>query len=294
MKYLVVLGLSFLLAAPVSAAQFEKNLKFGARGEEVKKMQEFLADHDFYTGPITGNFYSLTLKGLKKFQVAHGLPSTGFFGGMTRTEANVVIESELSGQDSEPDFSSTPEVASSTSDFLDFQTKVLKAQLEEQQKQTQLLQQQIQSQASSSQQIQQTLNQVVNNTTIVQTPATPIPVVSIVSPVVTPVEVVAPNELRVWQSDSSMVLSDPPIKAVYFSVILMKDGSNYKAFKDLPISITAPDQNSTITYKMDGMSQEAFGFGYFISFVYTPKTKGIQTITFTSGNLEKSVTVEVK
>lgn len=90
-KYLIVL----LLTVPflTSAQVFDRDLFYGMRGnEQVKEMQEFLADKGFYSGPITGNFFSLTLTGVKKFQITHGItPASGYFGLKTRVKANAIL-----------------------------------------------------------------------------------------------------------------------------------------------------------------------------------------------------------
>jgi peptidoglycan hydrolase-like protein with peptidoglycan-binding domain len=157
---LVILSLSLTL--PVSAAEFQKNLKFGAKGSDVSKLQEFLIDGGYYTGPVTGNFYSLTLKAVKSYQKAKGLPATGFVGALTRNSINTDLDQELADQQTEPDFvSTTIEVASTTSDvvnklneqtkLISEQNRLLQEQLNKQQEQTSLLQQQINQQQVISQ-----------------------------------------------------------------------------------------------------------------------------------------------
>lgn len=113
-KYLlVVIGL--LLAVPVSAAEFETNLRYGARSPEVTKLQEFLQDEGLYTGPLSGNFYSLTLKAVKTFQTREAIsPASGYFGPLTRTRANAIIDSQL--VESNNEVGSEPIVFSKTTD----------------------------------------------------------------------------------------------------------------------------------------------------------------------------------
>ena len=88
-KYLAPLFIFFFPFA-IFAQTFDRDLYFGMRGDdEVSKLQEFLTDQDFYTGPITGNFFSLTLSAVKKFQAARGIaPVSGYFGPKTRTKVN--------------------------------------------------------------------------------------------------------------------------------------------------------------------------------------------------------------
>jgi peptidoglycan hydrolase-like protein with peptidoglycan-binding domain len=84
------LGLIFLVPL-TSYASFDTNLKYGSKGEQVKELQQFLTDLGFYTAGLTGNFYSLTLVGVKKFQASHNLPTTGYFGAMSRGVANQIL-----------------------------------------------------------------------------------------------------------------------------------------------------------------------------------------------------------
>src|SRR3990167_1691788 len=92
-KYLILL--IFLL--PLSAlAGFEKDLYFGLRQDtDVERLQEFLTEQGLYSGPITGNFYSLTLAAVKNFQVAHLIsPVSGYFGPLTRGKVNDILALE--------------------------------------------------------------------------------------------------------------------------------------------------------------------------------------------------------
>ena len=90
-KILVSFALIFIISPTFASAFFEKNLKYGDRGEQISELQELLISEGFMTHSATGNFYSLTLKAVKAFQTAHNLPSTGFFGIMSRAVANSLI-----------------------------------------------------------------------------------------------------------------------------------------------------------------------------------------------------------
>ncbi len=93
-KYIII---SLLLFLPlIFKASFDTNLKYGNKGEAVKEVQEFLTDQGYYSGPITGNFFSLTLKGVKNFQEAKKLKVTGVWGQNERTSANQVAELDSS------------------------------------------------------------------------------------------------------------------------------------------------------------------------------------------------------
>ena len=75
-------------------AAFDRDLYFGVRADpEVTKMQEFIRDQGIYAGPITGNFFTLTREGVKKFQEKEGIkPAAGYFGRLTRARANEILK----------------------------------------------------------------------------------------------------------------------------------------------------------------------------------------------------------
>lgn len=89
------------LMVPASAfAALDVNLKYGAHGSAVTELQEFLADQGVYSGPITGNFYALTLAGVKSFQTKEGIsPVSGFWGPLSRTAASAKLDLTDSNKD---------------------------------------------------------------------------------------------------------------------------------------------------------------------------------------------------
>lgn len=93
-----IIGL-FLLSSQVSfgAEQFNRDLSFGFQQDsDITKLQEFLSDKGLYSGPITGNFFSLTLKAVKAFQVREGImPAAGYFGPKTRARANELLGAQV-------------------------------------------------------------------------------------------------------------------------------------------------------------------------------------------------------
>ncbi len=104
MKKIVIFAAFFSLffINSVSAAEFNTNLKFGSKGADVVKLQEFLAEQNLYSGPITGNFFSLTLKAVKALQTREAIsPVSGFFGTLTRAKVNQILDSQLVESESE-------------------------------------------------------------------------------------------------------------------------------------------------------------------------------------------------
>lgn len=112
MKTIAAIVMGVLLLPATSHAAFDVNLRYGSSGAEVIELQEFLTAEGVYTGPITGNFFSLTLAGVKAFQTREGvIPVSGFFGPLTRSAANTLLSEELAASDEEA--STTPKVITS-------------------------------------------------------------------------------------------------------------------------------------------------------------------------------------
>jgi hypothetical protein len=103
--------LSFIVASLIilypkislGAEQFSRDLYFGLQQDsDVIKLQEFLTDEGLYSGPITGNFFSLTLKGVKNFQLREGVtPAAGYFGPKTRIKANAILSSQIQASENQ-------------------------------------------------------------------------------------------------------------------------------------------------------------------------------------------------
>lgn len=91
-KTLSFLVLGLLVLPCLSFASFDTSLKYGNKGQAVTELQDFLVDQGYLTGSPTGNFYSLTLKAVKAFQVANKLPGTGFFGPQSRAKASELLD----------------------------------------------------------------------------------------------------------------------------------------------------------------------------------------------------------
>ncbi len=90
-KYFIAAAVGLLF--PFFAfASFDTNLHYGSIGQDVTALQEFLTQQGVYSGPISGNFYSLTLAGVRAFQKAEGIvPVSGYFGPITRSAVNQIL-----------------------------------------------------------------------------------------------------------------------------------------------------------------------------------------------------------
>jgi len=69
--------------------EWNKDLYFGLRSsKDVEALQLALQDQRVYNGPVTGNFFDLTFRGVKNFQEKHGIPQVGRVGPQTRAKLN--------------------------------------------------------------------------------------------------------------------------------------------------------------------------------------------------------------
>lgn len=177
-----------LLGSSIAKADalFTKDLYFGIQGDpEVTKLQEFLTDQGVYSGPVTGNFFSLTLAGVRSLQSREGIaPAAGYFGPLTRARTNELLGQQLSASEQQAVLETgsppaSPVPPATTGDVV----SSLQSQISLLLQQVQLLQQQL----ATQQQTQQTLQQIQQNTA----PPAPVPPPSpsdTISPVITAVQ----------------------------------------------------------------------------------------------------------
>ncbi len=92
---------SVFIAYSAHAAVFTKDLDWGLQNNaQVQQLQTLLTAQGLYSGEITGNFYSLTLKAIKAFQAKEGIsPANGYFGPKTRERANELMGAGISSSD---------------------------------------------------------------------------------------------------------------------------------------------------------------------------------------------------
>ncbi len=236
-KRLVAFTFALALVFPfsVSAAQFETNLRYGqSKNVEVTKLQEFLTDQGLYTGPISGNFFSLTLKAVKAFQVSKNVVATGYFGPVTRTKANDVIALALADSDVESVNEPAVVVPKTTDDVV---TK-LNDQLSASKLQSDQLAQQLASQSQILGQQSQLLSNIVSNTA---------PVVSAPVVVVEPAQEIKPAP-RVWDE-----------KHWYWGAF---DMHKYPNTNQVMFSFLNFSTNTLITVNFEGQVKTAYGRGF--------------------------------
>ncbi len=90
-KTLLVLATVALLSPLTALASFDVSLKYGMSGAAVFELQELLVSESCLSVSPTGYFGAMTLAGVKCFQTKHTLPSTGYFGVMSRGVANTLL-----------------------------------------------------------------------------------------------------------------------------------------------------------------------------------------------------------
>lgn len=145
---------------------------------QVSQLQEFLTAEGHYSGPITGNFFSLTLAGVKTFQTANEIsPVSGYFGPLSRAKANSIL-SEITDEAGEifetpttTDSVTNDDVVASIQEMIASllsQIALLQSQLTATQELTEQVEQQnqvIQQQGETLNQIASATQEIADNTT---------------------------------------------------------------------------------------------------------------------------------
>lgn len=160
-----ILILSLIIFIPLAAkASLDKNLYYGLQNDpQVIELQEFLTEQGVYSGPITGNFFSLTLKAVKQFQTQQDLPQTGYFGVLSRQKANDILTANTAEANQEAIQETgttvppveTPKTTNDVVNSLQNQVALLLQQLAL-----------LQSQMTTLNQIQQNTQQIAQNTCV--------------------------------------------------------------------------------------------------------------------------------
>ena len=292
MKKLIILAL-LLIAFPVSAS-FDNNLYYGIRGNaEVFELQEFLTAEEVYLGPITGNFYSLTLAGVKNFQTREGItPVYGYFGPLTRTRANEILAShgisDSGVLDESGEVSNATTAPPATVDDvvaeLQSQIQVLMEQLIELQKmQLVLIQQNEALQRIQEEQVVQSeklgaIEQSVEPKEIVE-PVIPEPVKELT------IQSTSCNvNMNGVYCDVYVFYLEDEIKIAGTSVVAMADDGIFQVSSAGSGTFQNPATKETASggYK-DGKP--------FVHFVYFPESSGPRIITFNVGDLTATSTI---
>lgn len=76
--------------------EFAQNLRRGASGNDVKRLQEFLKETPeiYPAGLVTGRFGPLTEAAVKRFQAKNGILETGVVGPLTRSKLNELLSAK--------------------------------------------------------------------------------------------------------------------------------------------------------------------------------------------------------
>jgi uncharacterized protein YkwD len=92
----LLLILNVSISQAFAADLFNENLFLGSRGQAVRQLQAFLILRGYLSSwAVTGYYGRLTFRAVKQYQSDRKLPSTGYFGPLTRTAVNREIQNLL-------------------------------------------------------------------------------------------------------------------------------------------------------------------------------------------------------
>lgn len=91
MKKILSFAILSLLVPSFAFASFDRSLKFGMSGNDVYDLQDILSESGCLTHASTGYFGYVTLNAVQCWQTKNNLPSTGYFGILSRGVANRLI-----------------------------------------------------------------------------------------------------------------------------------------------------------------------------------------------------------
>ncbi len=98
-----------MILVPVHTfASFDQNLKYGSSGTVVKELQDFLFEEGCLTVTPTGRYLTKTYFAVKCFQTKYGIPSTGYFGPLTRMKVTTMKSQIVNVSTSTPVLTPTP------------------------------------------------------------------------------------------------------------------------------------------------------------------------------------------
>ena len=276
-KYQVFFAAAFFSLLPViCSASLDRDLQYGSMGEDVKELQEFLTDQGHYSGPITGNFYSLTRRALISYQSANTIsPAAGYFGPKTRAKVNAALNLQLSASNEQAVVETGTVSAPTKSDAitsLQNQLNALLAQLQE-------LKSKVKAQTDIQQQTQQSVQQIQQQTAPPTIPApvpvpTPAPVVPIL---ILDTEKIYETQFIMGGSYESY-LKDPYVPGSGCSSVILRVSLSVAG----NITFTNPETGSAMIKASPAQ------------FVYTPyATSTIETLRF-SAEGAKDITFDLK
>lgn len=88
-KRIIAIVLLVLLILPLAASA--ASVSYGARGDDVKKIQQALKKWGYYKGSVDGIFGSGTLAAVKDFQRKNGLTADGIIGPKTASALGITL-----------------------------------------------------------------------------------------------------------------------------------------------------------------------------------------------------------
>lgn len=291
----IIIFLALLFVPFISSATIDTNLYYGLKNNsKVKELQEFLISKELLIGPATGNFYSLTLSAVKKYQSNIGVVRSGYVGPLTRKSIN----DELTKNGGKENISaSTPEPEKKSTDTM----AILKSQIALLQKQLDALNTQSQGAQQSNQQLQQQIQQIQQDTSQIAQNTTP-PVTPAAVPVTASNISIQSNYCNLVQSNlkteytlNELLSGGNSDGRIFINAYVINSvGQNYYNTNPSNVmTITTSDHSNDKTLHGSGNTGPC-GFHYPYEF-YATKV-GTYTITYSipSLNLSKTITINVK
>lgn len=299
-----LLFLLLILPAFASSQTFDQDLYYGIQESNgVKELQEFLTDNSFYNGSITGNFFSLTLAGVKKFQAANSItPLSGYFGPKSRGKANeILVQAGISKNQIVTENGTTASVSSTPAKTTNDVINSLTEQIKLLQQQLVLLQQQQTTLQQQNQQISQqtqTLQKIQQQTAPQQNPPS--------QPTAIPD---APTEISIQGSICNLIqtnlkteyqlydlLQNGNINGRIFmdAYILNQHGQNY--YNNNPTAVMTIITSDHLNDKTLNGSGSAGPCGFHYSYQFYATQAGTYTITYSvpTFNISKTITLNIK
>ncbi|MEN9912880.1 MAG: trimeric autotransporter adhesin [Candidatus Parcubacteria bacterium] len=92
-----ILATAHMASASAISTLSGRDLSVGSRGTDVTDLQGLLSEQGYLQVPIGvpfGYFGSLTQSALSRYQASIGVPSTGYYGPMTRARISEVFTSK--------------------------------------------------------------------------------------------------------------------------------------------------------------------------------------------------------
>lgn len=263
----IIVALALLFVPLVASASIDANLYYGIHNKpSVLELQEFLIDKGYMAAPATGNFYSLTLGAVKRYQASVGVIQSGYVGTLTRASINKELADNLAGSDDQAiaDTGKVPQVFSNGT--IDANGNLVPNPAQQQ---------------TTLDQINQKLQRIADNTV---PPAPPAPVA--------PAPASKKDLLIENLTSGDVVLSSPYHDTFRFKVTVI-DGDGNVVSQPYPITVSYENQTHYFGYSVASVSPDNYDGHGGCTVAFPALHEGGITLTFAYAPLGISKTVSV-